>query len=127
MDNQQIFFNRIGSLCTHAEEAIGSDLFYKLTINKCSVNPTLTFSSNILYLNGDGKLKMYPNYIFHLSQLSNDEWADMFINDFMSIRSDCKTMIGVLTSSKNLNWYVEFISNLLGAQVIEKDGQRIIL
>lgn len=127
MDNQQIFFNRIGSICLHAEEAIGSDLFYKLTINKCSVNTTLTFSSNILYLNGDGKLKMYPNYIFHLAQLSNDEWADMFINDFISIRSDCKTMIGVLTSSKNLNWYIEFVSNLLGAQVIEKDGQRIIL
>lgn len=127
MDNQQIFFNRIGSICTHAEEAIGSDLFYKLTINKCSVNPTLTFSSNILYLNVDGKLKIYPNYTFHLAQLSNDEWADIFINDFISIRSDCKTMIGVLTSSQNLNWYIEFVTSIFGAKAIEKDEQRIIL
>lgn len=127
MDNQQIFFNRIGSICTHAEEAIGSELFYKLTIDKVSVNPNLTFSSNILYLNAEGKLKMYPNYTIHLAKLSNDEWADIFINDFISKRPDCKTMIGVLTTSKNLNWYIEFITNIFGNQAIERDGQRIIL
>jgi len=127
MGNQQLFFNRIGSICTHAEETIGSDLFSKLTISRVSVNPTLTFQSNVLFLNKEGKLKMFPNYTFHLATLRNEEWADTFIDSFLLIRPDCKTMIGVLTASKNLNWYIEFVTQVLGAQAIEKDGQRIIL
>lgn len=127
MENQQLFFNRIETICTHAEEAIGTNLFLKLTIDKVSVNPTLTFSSNILYLNAEGKLKMFPDYIFHLTQLSNDEWTDMFINNFISIRPYYKTMVGVLTASKNLNWYIEFVTNIFGKKAIEKDGQQIIL
>lgn len=127
MEDQQIFFNRIGSICTHAEETIGSDLFSKLTISKVSVNPTLTFKSNVLYLNREGKLKMFPNYTFHLATLTNEEWADTFIDGFISIQPDCNTIIGVLTTSKNLNWYIEFVTQILGTQAIEKDGQRIIL
>lgn len=37
MDNQQIFFNRIGSICNHAEEVIGTDLFIKITLNNIAV------------------------------------------------------------------------------------------
>ncbi len=101
MDNQQLFFNRIGSICTHAEEMIGTDLFIKITLNKATVNPLLTFPSKVLYLNSNGKLKMFPNYTFQLAQLRNDDWADQFIDGFIAIKSDCKEMVGVITSSNN--------------------------
>lgn len=127
MDNQQIFFNRIGSICTHAEEEIGSDLFIKITLNKATVNPLLTFPSKVLYLNSNGKLKMFPNYTFQLAQLRNDDWADQFIDGFISIKSDCKEMVGVITSSNNLNWYIEFVTSIYGSQAIERNGQQILL
>ena len=127
MDNQQIFFNRIGSICTHAEEVIGSDLFIKITLNKATVNPLLTFPSQVLYLNSNGKLKMFPNYTFQLAQLRNDDWADQFIDGFISIKSDCKEMVGVITSSNNLNWYIEFVTSIYGSQAIERNGQQILL
>lgn len=127
MDNQQIFFNRIGSICTHAEEVIGSDLFIKITLNKATVNPLLTFPSKVLYLNSNGKLKMFPNYTFQLAQLRNDDWADQFIDGFISIKSDCKEMVGVITSSNNLNWYIEFVTSIYGSQAIERNRQQILL
>lgn len=34
MDNPEIFFNRVESICTYAEESIGTDLFLKLTLHK---------------------------------------------------------------------------------------------
>lgn len=127
MDNQQLFFNRIGSICTHAEEVIGTDLFIKITLNKVKVNPLLTFSSKVLYLNSNGKLKMFPNYTFQLAQLRNDDWADQFIDGFIAITSDCKEMVGVITSSNNLNWYIEFVTSIYGSQAIERNGQQILL
>lgn len=127
MDNQQLFFNRIGSICTHAEEVIGSDLFIKITLNKATVNPLLTFPSKVLYLNSNGKLKMFPNYTFQLAQLRNDDWADQFIDGFISIKSDCKEMVGVITSFNNLNWYIEFVTSIYGSQAIERNGQQILL
>lgn len=127
MDNQQLFFNRIGSICTHAEEVIGSDLFIKITLNKATVNPLLTFHSKVLYLNSNGKLKMFPNYTFQLAQLRNDDWADQFIDGFISIKSDCKEMVGVITSSNNLNWYIEFVTSIYGSKAIERNGQQILL
>lgn len=90
MDNQQIFFNRIGSICSHAEEVIGTDLFTKITLNKATVNPSLTFPSTVLYLNSSGKLKMFPNYTFQLAQLRNDDWADKFIEDSLSLSQIAK-------------------------------------
>lgn len=127
MDNQQIFFNRIGSICTHAEEVIGTDLFIKITLNKATVNPLLTFPSKVLYLNSNGKLKMFPNYTFQLAQLRNDDWADQFIEGFIAIKSDCKEMVGVITSSNNLNWYIEFVTSIYGSQAIERNEQQILL
>lgn len=127
MDNQQIFFNRIGSICNHAEEVIGTDLFIKITLNKVTVNPSLTFQSTVIYLNTSGKLKMSPNYSFQLAQLRTDDWADRFIDGFNAHKSDCKEMIGVITSSKNLNWYIEFVTSVYGSQAIERNGQQIIL
>lgn len=127
MDNQQIFFNRIGSICSHTEEVIGTDLFIKITLNKATVNPSLTFSSTVIYLNTSGKLKMFPNYTFQLAKLRNDDWADQFIDGFIAIKSDCKEMIGVITSSKNLNWYIEFVTSIYGSQAVERNGQQILL
>lgn len=127
MDNQQIFFNRIGSICSHAEEVIGTDLFINITLNKVTVNPLLTFPSKVLYLNSKGKLRIFPNYTFQLAQLRNDDWADQFIDGFNSIKPDCKEMVGVVTSSKNLNWYIEFVTSVYGCQAIERSGQQIIL
>ena len=127
MENQQIFFNRIGSICSHAEEVIGTDLFINITLNKVTVNPLLTFSSKVLYLNSKGKLRIFPNYTFLLAQLRNDDWADQFIDGFNSIKPDCKEMVGVVTSSKNLNWYIEFVTSVYGCQAIERSGQQIIL
>lgn len=127
MENQQIFFNRIGSICTHAEEMIGTDLFIKITLNKATVNPMLTFPSKVLYLNSNGKLKMFPNYTFQLAQLRNDDWADQFIDGFIAIKSDCKEMVGVITSSNNMNWYIEFVTSVYGSQAIERNGQQILL
>lgn len=127
MDNQQIFFNRIGSICSHAEEVIGTDLFIKITLNKATVNPSLTFPSTVLYLNSSGKLKMFPNYKFQLAQLRNDDWADKFIEEFIAIKSDCKEMVGVITSSQNLNWYIEFVTSVYGSHAIERSGQQILL
>lgn len=127
MDNQQIFFNRIGSICTHAEEVIGTDLFIKITLNKATVNPLLTFPSKVLYLNSNGKLKMFPNYTFQLAQLRNDDWSDQFIDGFIAIKSDCKEMVGVITSSNNLNWYIEFVTSIYGSQAIERNEQQILL
>ena len=127
MDNQQIFFNRIGSICSHAEEVIGTDLFIKITLNKATVNPSLTFPSTVLYLNSSGKLKMVPNYTFQLAQLRNDDWADKFIEGFIAIKSDCKEMVGVITSSQNLNWYIEFVTSVYGSHAIERSGQQILL
>lgn len=82
MDNQQIFFNRIGTICSHAEEVIGTDLFIKITLNKATVNPSLTFPSTVMYLSTSGKLKMSPNYTFQLAQLKNEDWPDRFIDGF---------------------------------------------
>ena len=127
MDNQQIFFNRIGSICSHAEEVIGTDLFIKITLNKATVNPSLTFPSTVLYLNSSGKLKTFPNYTFQLAQLRNDDWADKFIEGFIAIKSDCKEMVGVITSSQNLNWYIEFVTSVYGSHAIERSGQQILL
>lgn len=127
MENQQIFFNRIGSICSHVEEMIGTDLFLKITLNKVTVNPLLTFPSKVLYLNSNGKLKMFPNYTFQLAQLRNDDWADQFIDGFIAIKSDCKEMVGVITSSNNLNWYIEFVTSIYGSQAIERNGQQILL
>lgn len=126
MDNQQLFFNRIGSICTHAEEVIGTDLFIKITLNKTTVNPSLTFPSTVLYLNSNGKLKISPNYMFQLAQLRNDDWADQFIDGFNAIKSDCQEMVGVITSSKTLNWYIDFVTSVYGTQAIERSGQQII-
>lgn len=127
MDNQQLFFNRIGSICTHAEEMIGTDLFIKITLNKTTVNPSLTFPSTVIYLNTSGKLKMYPNYTFQFAQLRNDDWTYQFIDEFIAIKSDCKEMVGVITSSNNLNWYIEFVTSIYGSQAIERNGQQILL
>ena len=127
MDNQQLFFNRIGSICTHAEEMIGTDLFIKITLNKTTVNPSLTFPSTVIYLNTSGKLKMFPNYTFQFAQLRNDDWTDQFIDEFIAIKSDCKEMVGVITSSNNLNWYIEFVTSIYGSQAIERNGQQILL
>lgn len=127
MDNQQIFFNRIGSICNHAEEVIGTDLFIKITLNKVTVNPSLTFPSTVIYINTNGKLKMSLNYSFQLAQLRNDDWADQFIDGFNALKSDCKEMVGVVTSSKNLNWYIEFVTSTYGCQAIERKGQQILL
>ncbi len=127
MDNQQIFFNRIGSICSHVEEVIGTDLFIKITLNKATVNPLLTFPSKVLYLNSNGRLKMFPNYTFQLAQLRNDDWADQFIDGFIAIKPDCKEMVGVITSSNSLNWYIEFVTSIYGSQAIERHGQQILL
>ena len=127
MENQDIFFNRIGSICSHAEEVIGTDLFLKITLNKATVNPMLTFPSKVLYINSNGKLKMFPNYPFQLAKLRNDDWADQFIDGFSAIKSDCQEMVGVITSYNNLYWYIEFVTSIYGSQSIERNGQQIIL
>ena len=58
MDNSKeelIFFNRAGSICTHAEEMLGTDLFIRLTQKQVTVNPLLTFPSVVMYINRNGK------------------------------------------------------------------------
>lgn len=127
MDNQELFFTRIGTICSHAEEVIGTDLFIKITLNKATVNPSIIFQSTVIYLNTSGKLKMSPNYSFQLAQLRNDDWADRFIDGFNALKSDCKEIVGVVTSSKNLNWYIEFVTSIYGSQAIERNGQQILL
>ena len=128
MENQSIFFNRAGSICTHAEEMLGTDIFLKITVNKATVNPVLTFSSNVMYINQDNKLKMQNGYNFQLAQLRNDEWLDNFINNFQAQNPDCKTVLGVLTSSKNIQWYINYVATeLVGICSIDKQGQGISL
>lgn len=128
MDNQQIFFNRAGSICTHAEEFLGTDIFIKITLNKVTVNPILTFSSNVMFINQQNKLKMRREYIFQVSQLRNDEWLDRFINSFHIQNPDCKTILGVLTSTQNIQWYINYVTaELAGICSIEKQGESIIL
>ena len=70
---------------------------------------------------------MFPNYTFQLAQLRNDDWADKFIEGFIAIKSDCKEMVGVITSSQNLNWYIEFVTSVYGSHAIERSGQQILL
>lgn len=36
-------------------------------------------------------------------------------------------MVGVITSSNNLNWYIEFVTSIYGSQAIERNGQQILL
>lgn len=128
MENQSIFFNRVGSICTRAEEAIGSDLFIKITVNKATVNPVLTFSSNVMFINQENKLKMRNGYNFQLTQLRNDEWVDNFINNFQAQNPECKTVLGVLTSSKNIPWYINYVTTeLAGICSIDRQGQGISL
>lgn len=124
---QTIFFNRIGSICTHAEEALGSDLFIKITVNKATVNPVLTFTSMVMFFNQNGKLKLRRNYTFQVAQLRNDEWADNFINTFHSQHPDCKAILGVLTSTKDINWYIDFVTTNFGGNAIDRNGQQIML
>lgn len=128
MENQSIFFNRVGSICTHAEETLGSDLFTKITVSKETVNPALTFSSNVMFINQENKLKMRNGYNFQLAQLRNEEWLDNFINNFQAQNPECKTILGVLTSSKNIPWYINYVTTeLVGICSIDKQGQSISL
>lgn len=127
MENQEIFFNRVGSICTHAEESIGTDLFLKLTLHKVIINPTLTFQSTIMYINQNGKLKMCRDYTFPLSTLRKDEWCDIFIDQFGEVHPECKTLLGVLTNSQNLIWYIQFVTAQFGTNAIDKNEQRILL
>ena len=127
MDSQEIFFNRVGSICTYAEESIGTDLFLKLTLHKVSVNPFLVFKSIVMYLNQNGKLKMSRDYTFPLSMLRKDEWCDIFINQFGEAHPECKTFLGVLTKDKNLVWYIQFVTVQFGANAIDRNEQRILL
>lgn len=125
--NDTLFFQRVGSICTHTEETIGTDLFLKITVDKVSVNPTLTFQSTIMYINQNGKLKMCKDYTFPLSTLRKDEWCDIFINQFGVAHPECKTLLGVLTNDKNLVWYIQFATAQFGANAIDRDGQRMLL
>lgn len=127
-DDQNIFFQRIGSMCTHMEETLGTDMFVNITLHKVTVNPVITIPSTVMYLNNNGKLKILPNFNFPLSYLRKDEWGDIFINKFQEIQPNCKLMIGVLTSYNNINWYIDFVTNTLCApDAIERTGQGILL
>lgn len=128
MTNQEIFFNRAGTICSHAEQTIGSDTFQKITISKATVNPMLTFTSTVMYANQDNKLKMCRNYNFQLAQLRNDEWLDIFIDTFHAQHPECKEILGVLTSDKSIVWYTDFVTTKLnGLYSIERQGQQMIL
>ena len=52
-----IFFNRAGSICTHAEEILGTDLFIRITQKQVTVNSLLTFPSMVMYINRKWKAK----------------------------------------------------------------------
>lgn len=123
-----ISFNRAGSICTHAEEILGTDLFIRITLKKVTVNPLLTFSSMVMYINRDGKLKTGRNYLFNIASLRNDEWLDDFISFFHSQNPECKEILGVLTSTKDTYWYIDFVCNQLKLpEAIDKRGSTILL
>lgn len=123
-----IFFNRAGSICTHAEEILGTDLFIRITQKQVTVNPLLTFPSMVMYINKNGKLKTGRNYLFNIASLRNDEWLDDFINIFHSQNPECKEILGVLTSTKDTYWYIDFVCNQLNLpEALDKKDSAILL
>lgn len=126
--DELIFFNRAGSICTHIEEILGTDLFIKITQKQVTVNPLLTFPSMVMYIDRDGKLRTGRNYLFNMASLRNDEWLDDFINIFHSQNPKCKEILGVLTSTRNTYWYIDFVCNQLKMpEAIDKNGSAILL
>lgn len=127
MENQDLFFTQVGSICTHAEEFLGTDLFLRLTLHKPTVNPNITFQSTVMYINQNGKLKMFREYTFPIVELLNDEWVDLFINKFNDAQPNCHKMLGVLTNDWDINWYFEFAIAQFGDHILEKSLNGIIL
>lgn len=127
MDKQELFLTLAGSICTHAEETLGTDLFLKITLEKARVNPTVIYPSTVIFLNSNGKMKISPKFPFQVAELINDDWIDRFIGGFKSFQLNCERVIGVLDSSRNLNWYIDFVTNIFGNHALEKDGGRIML
>ncbi len=128
LNDDVIYDNCIDTICTHAEEAIGTELFLKLTKQKlCDVHSSRTFKSTVMYLNQNRKLRMDRNYTTSLYNLRSDEWYYPFIISFVLPHPDCKAILGVLTNEKDLNWYIDFTTAHVGAEAIERNGESIVL
>lgn len=110
---EAIFFQSVGSINIHVEEVLGTDLFLKISEKKVTVNPVLTFVSNVMYINKNNKLKFHRDYHFQIALLLKDEWLDIFFDDFQSQVPECKTILGVLTSTYDIPWYISFVKNEL--------------
>ena len=81
-----------------------------------------------MYINRNGKLKTGRNYLFNTASLRNDEWLDNFINIFHSQNPECKEILGVLTSTQDTNWYIDFVCNQLKLpDALDKKGPGILL
>lgn len=82
----------------------------------------------VMYINRDGKLKTGRNYLSNIASLRNDEWLDDFISFFHSQNPECKEILGVLTSTKDTYWYIDFVCNQLKLpEAIDKRGSTILL
>lgn len=117
---EAIFFQSVGSINIHVEEVLGTDLFLKISEKKATVNPVLTFISNVMYINKDNKLKLYRDYPFQIALLLKDEWLDVFFENFQSQVPGCKTILGVLTSTYDIPWYISFVKKEL-TEICELD------
>lgn len=80
-----------------------------------------------MYLNQNGKLKMFRDYASPLSTLRKDEWCDIFINQFGETHPELKTFLGVLTNDQNHIWHIQFVTAQFGANAKDRDGQRILI
>ena len=75
-----------------------------------------------------GKLKTGRNYLFNTASLQNDEWLDDFINIFHSQNPECEEILGVLTSTKDTYWYIDFVCNQLNLpEALDKKDSAILL
>lgn len=125
---QKIFFNRASSISQFVEETLGTDTFLKITMQKATVNPYLTISSKVMYINEKGKLKMGINYNFHVELLRSFDWLDNFIDVFFAQEPSCREIIGVLNNDQNIPWYIDFVTNELKLpNAIDRDGSKIHL
>lgn len=124
---EQIRDNRMCSILNHVEETLGTDLYAKLILERATINPQLTFSSSVVYLNRNEKLKA-KKFQFPMFLLREDEWIYYFIGSFRAQTPECSEVLGVLNSHQNLYWYIDFVCNQLKLpDVLDRQEQGILL
>lgn len=116
----------VTSISEFIMQSFDHDFLYKVWHEDASINPALNFTLKTLYLNESGKLKI-QDVQTPLNIIKNDNNIWKIQEHIKKVIPNTTLIVGVLTPSKNIKWFISKLRDFGAGEVIERKDNMITL